>query len=113
MLMHEVPSTLPVPGDTILLLNHFNSTPVTVAQISWWIQHSLPLAKVTKYVLHGWPSEPDIDKQWPYFNCRQEISVDDNCLGNSHHNTPQAHKVLLDELHIGLAHEEITYGGQV
>ena len=52
---------VPAPGDTILLMNHFNSTPVTAAQVSWWTQCSPLLAKVTQYVLHGWPSKPDND----------------------------------------------------
>ena len=48
----EVPSTVPAPGNTILLMNHFNSTPVTAAQISRWTQRSPLLATVTQYVLH-------------------------------------------------------------
>ena len=99
----EVPSTVPAPGDTILLMNHFNSTPVTAAQISWWTQRSPLLATVTQYVLHGWPSKPDNDDQRPYFNHRQELSVDDNCLlwGTCVVIPPQAHNLLLDELHVG------------
>ena len=58
-------------------MNHFNST---LAQISRWTQRSLLLATVTQYVLHGWLSKPNDDNQRPYFNRRQELSVDDNCL---------------------------------
>ena len=84
-------------------MNHFNSTPVTGAQISRWTQHSPLLATVTQYVLHGWPSKPDNDDQRPYFNHRQELSVDDNCLlwGTRVVIPPQARNLLLDELHVG------------
>ena len=99
----EVPSTVPAPGDTILLMNHFNSTPVTAAMISRWTQRSPLLATVTQYVLHGWPSKPDNDDQRPYFNRRQELSVDDNCLlwGTRVVIPPQVRNLLLDELHVG------------
>ena len=84
-------------------MNHFNSTPVTAAQISQWTQRSPLLVTVTQYVLHGWPSKPDNDDQRTYFNCRQELNVDDNCLlwGTRVVIPPQARNLLLDELHVG------------
>jgi len=70
---------------------------------SWWTQCSPLLATVIQYVLHGWPSKPDNGDQRLYFNRRQELSVDDNCLlwGTRVVIPPQGHNLLLDELHVG------------
>ena len=99
--LSDTPSSVPVPGDTILLINHFNSTPVTAAQIGLWTQRDPVLATVTKNLLQGWPSKPLNEAQRPYYNRQQELSVEGNCLlwGNRVIIPSQGRKLVLDELH--------------
>ena len=75
----DTPSSVPIPGDTTLLIDHLNSTPVKAAQIGVWTQRDPVLSLVTRHVLQGWPSKPTNDAQKPYYNCREELSVEDNC----------------------------------
>ena len=76
----DTPSSIPIPGDTILLISHLNSTPAKAAQIGLWTQRDPVLSSMTRYVLQSWPSNPTKDAQKPYYNHREELSVEDNCL---------------------------------
>ena len=49
----DTPLSVPIPGDTVLLINHFDSTPVKASQIGLWMQRDPLLATITKYVLQG------------------------------------------------------------
>ena len=46
----DTPSSVPIPGDTILLIDHLNSTPVKTAQIGVWTQRDPVLSSVTRRV---------------------------------------------------------------
>ena len=96
----DTPSSIPIPGDTILLIDHLNSTSVKAAQVGLWTQRDPVLSLVTRHVLQGWPTKPTNDAQKPYYNCREELSVEDNCLlwGNRVVILPQGRKL---ELHVG------------
>ena len=99
----ETPSSVPIPGDTILLINHLNSIPVKASQIALWTQRDPVLSTVTKYVIQGWPSKPTNDAQKPHYNHQQELSVEGSCLlwGNRVIIPLQSRKLVLEELHIG------------
>ena len=98
-----LPESVLIPGDTILLIDHLNSTSVKAAQIGVWTQRDPVLSSVTRHVRQDWPSKPTNDAQKPYYNRREELSVEDNCLlwGNRVVILPQGRKLVLEELHVG------------
>ena len=84
-------------------IDHLNSTPVKAAQIGVWTRRDPVLSTVTSHVLQGWPSKPRNDAQKPYYNRREELSVENDCLlwGNRVVIPPQGRKLVLEELHAG------------
>ena len=53
--LSEQPKAIPLPGDTILLLDHQNTTPVTADRIKVWTAKDRVLSQVRYYTIHGWP----------------------------------------------------------
>ena len=99
----DAPASVPIPGDTILLITHLDSIPVKATQIDMWTQRDPVLATITKYVLQGsWPSKQPDDAQQPYFSRRDELSIESNCLlwGGTVIIPPQGQKLVLEELHV-------------
>ena len=99
----DTPSSVPILGDTIFLIDHLNSTPVKAAQIGVWTRRDPVLSTVTSHVLQGWPSKPRNDAQKPYYNRREELSMENDCLlwGNRVMILPQGRELVLEELHAG------------
>ena len=65
-----------MPEELVLLLESLEILTVTVTQIKHWTDHDLVLAKVCKFVQHGWPS-PELQS----FHSRTlELSIQDDCL---------------------------------
>ena len=50
----ESPPDVPLPGETILLLEQLQSSPITAAQIKKWTSQDPVLSRVRNNVLHGW-----------------------------------------------------------
>ena len=50
----KAPSQVPVPGETMLLMEALDSSPVTASQIKSWTAHNPVLAKVHDLLLQGW-----------------------------------------------------------
>ena len=46
----------PIPAETVLLLDHLNTSPVTAAQIRSWTTQDPLLARVLRLIQEGWPS---------------------------------------------------------
>ena len=99
----DSPSSVPMPGDTLFLIDYLNSTPITAGQIGLWTQRDPLLATVARFVLQGWPSKPTTEAQRPYHSRQQELSVESNCLlwGNRVVIPPQGCSQVLEELHLG------------
>ncbi len=51
-----VQAEVPLPGETVLLMEHLQTTPVTAPQIKTWTGRDPVLAKVRSLVLQGWNS---------------------------------------------------------
>ena len=51
-----IPTDIPMPTDTVFLLQKSNDTPVTANMIKRWTNQDPVLAKVKNFVLKGWPS---------------------------------------------------------
>ena len=103
----ECPAESPLPGETVLLMDILNSTPVSAAQIKAWTDKDPTLSKVRTLVIGGW-SEIDDPAVKPYLQRRTELSVQDGCLlRGSRVIVPAAgRKLMLEELHEG--HPGIT-----
>ena len=79
--LEETPSSTPLPGDTVLMLEALDSSsPVTSAAIKSWTDKDPVLSHVRGFVLHGnWePVEQDANFK-PFKNRELELSVQDGC----------------------------------
>lgn len=97
----EIPASTPVPGETILLMELLEMTPINAEQVKNWTRRNPVLAKVLKFVKQGWPHKcPDADLQ-PYFQRREELSVQDDCIlwGTRVVVPPQGRNQVVEELH--------------
>ena len=92
---------IPIPGKTILVMEHLDTTPVAAKRVRLWTKRNPVLSKVLQFVLQGWPAQvaPELK---PFFHCRNEVSIEDNCIMWGHRVIipPQGRQQLLDELHV-------------
>lgn len=73
------PGNIPIPPETIALIESLDASPVTAAEIKQWTAKDPLLSKVMDLVLHGRPqgSEEIVSPYHQYWN---ELSVHDGCL---------------------------------
>ena len=98
----DTPAEVPIPGDTVLLLDNLHLLPLTPVQIAKWTDRDPILAKVRNNVLRGWISLEGVEPQ-PYQSCWQELSVEDGCVlwGRRVIIPPQGRARALELLHNG------------
>ena len=96
----ESPPDIPLPGETILLLEQLHSSPITAAQIKQWTNQDPVLSRVRNYVSRGWQS-PAGEQTTPYYQCREELSIQDGCLlrGSRVVVPPAGRQAVLELLH--------------
>ena len=75
----EHPDSVPLPVETIFLMECLNSSPITAAQIRAWTKRDPLLARVVKFIKEGWP-EGCADDLKPFSSRRLELSVEDDCI---------------------------------
>lgn len=94
---------VPVPGETILLIEHLNSTPVHAEEIEEWTQLDPLLRQVTFCIKNGWKEKNKDEELRPYFSRRNELSAHEGCiLWGSRVVIPEpGREKLLDLLHEG------------
>ena len=104
----DMPQYVPIPGDTVLLLDALNSSPVTVKKIRLWTDRDPLLSRVREYVSSGWHSVEDKDDIRPYLHRKDSLSVEDGCIlwGRRVVVPPAGYELVLDQLHSG--HPGIT-----
>lgn len=73
------PKEVPMPQELVYLLEGLENSPVSVEQIKAWTDRDPLLAKVRRFVQHGWPRTVDPVLQ-PYHSRQLELSIQDNCL---------------------------------
>ena len=107
MPLPETPAKVPVPGETILLLDMLNSLPVTSEQIKQWTSKDPVLSKVKIMIQQGWEYSKESDLT-PYQKRKDELSVHDGCLlwGTRVVVPPPGRNKIANELHEG--HPGIT-----
>ena len=86
------PWTTPVPADTVWTMELLASTPVSVKEIQEGTRTDVVLSQVVKFVQFGWPSRNKDEALQPYFERKQELSIQDGCLfmGKSCGSTPKS-----------------------
>ena len=80
--LKERPDVVPVPGDTILMMEALDSSSVvSVAAIKSWTDKDPVLSHVRKCVVHGNWQLPDKESEFrPYKQRATELSVQDGCV---------------------------------
>ena len=103
----ESPDNVPLPGETIFLLDTLQGSPVNVAQIQAWTSKDPVLSKVQTMVLQGW-THTFMEQLQPYQQRKDQLSVQDGCvLLGSRVVVPVAGQAkVIEELHQG--HPGIT-----
>ena len=101
MPLSDMPAFVPVPNDTIFLVEYLNSSPVTVKNIKFWTNRDPVLSSVMKFILHGWPNHMQDPILRPYTARKLELSVHDACiLWGSRVIVPKpGQQKIMDELH--------------
>ncbi|KAK3100735.1 hypothetical protein FSP39_024398 [Pinctada imbricata] len=92
-----------IPGDTLLLLQHFDETSVTSSKIKRWTLKNALFSRVLHYVKSGWPATckcPSVEMR-PFFYRRNELSCQDDILlwGCRVIIPPEGRKEIIQELH--------------
>ena len=64
--LSDGPKEIPVPGETILLIENLKETPVTFKQIATWTSRHPLLSQVRHQVLQGWNANNEDPKLLPY-----------------------------------------------
>ena len=104
----DCPTTVPVPPETIGLLEQLASVPLTATQIRTMTARDPVLAKVKQYTQNGWPAKVTDEQLQPYSSKRDELSLEDGILlwGSRVVVPPQARHLVIEEAHgahIGIA----------
>ena len=83
--LRESPSSVPVPGDTVLMMEALldMGSAVSAATIKSWTDRDPVLSRVRRMVLHGWQPQEGVDFQ-PYEQRKHELSVEDGCVLGAH-----------------------------
>ena len=98
----EHPTSVPLPQETVLLMEVLQASPVTAKQIKTWTSHDPVLSKVRDKVLQGWVDTRDLSMQ-PYQRRKHELSIEDGCVlwGNRIIIPPPGRAKVIDTLHEG------------
>ena len=96
-----MPLSTPQPGETILLMEHLEETPVNSNQIREWTKRDPVMSKVLRFTMQGWPESYDSTTFKSYHNKKFELSVEDGCLlwGTRVIIPPPGRSKILTELH--------------
>ena len=77
--LSESVSNVPLPGETVLLMQTLQGSPVTAAQIKAWTDKDPILSRVRNLVLKGW-QEMNQDSLRPSEQRKNELSIEDGCV---------------------------------
>lgn len=79
--LKEFPRDVPIPGDTVLMLQSLSdaSSVVTATAIRKWTDKDPVLSLVRRMVLHGWERQVKPEFK-PYEQRKDELSVQDGCI---------------------------------
>ena len=97
----DCPTTVPMPPETIALLEQLASVPLTSTQIRNMTNRDPVLAKVKQYTQTGWPATVSDERLYPYSSKRDELSLEDGIplWGSRVVVPPQARNTVIEEAH--------------
>ncbi|CAB3981662.1 PREDICTED: uncharacterized protein K02A2.6-like [Paramuricea clavata] len=75
-----MPPSTPQSGETILLMEHLEETPLNSNQIREWTKRDPVMSKVFRFTMQGWPESYDSTTFKSYHSKKFELSVEDGCL---------------------------------
>jgi len=93
--------SVPVPGETNLLMEHLEGTPVHSGHIKEWTERDPILSQLLRFISEGWPTKNNSEELNSYFTKRSELNVEDGCVlwGAKVVVPPQGRSKILTELH--------------
>ena len=94
-------NTVPIPGETVMFLEHLDTTPVTSQKIATWTKRDTVLSQVLDMTRRGiFPQHPSDDLK-PYVTRKNDLSIQDDVLlwGNRVIIPPPERQILLEKLH--------------
>ena len=103
----EYPEEVSLPGETVMLLETLQSSPVNAKQIAEWTAKDPVLSKVKKWLSVGWTFTDKHDEElWPYRQRKEDLSLQDGCiLWVSRVVVPEpGRKLVIEELHAETRH---------
>ena len=74
------PEFFPVPGETVLLLEHLGHTPINSCHIQEWTRCDPVLSKVHQFTLNGWPHHCQDVQLHPYLSRKAELTIESGCV---------------------------------
>ncbi|XP_058858757.1 uncharacterized protein K02A2.6-like [Acipenser ruthenus] len=75
----EGPQKVPMPTETVLLLEWLSTSPLDARQVSKATERDPVLSRIRRMVTNGWVGLPNRETK-PYFSRKQEISIMEGCL---------------------------------
>ena len=98
----DTPTEVPVPTETILVMDMLNSLPVTAQHIKKWTDRDVILTKLHRFLIDGSPL-PDDPEFRPYKQRHTELSIHDGCIlwGTRVIVPPPGRSKTLEQLHVG------------
>ena len=99
--LSEMPEYVPIPGETVLLLEQLDHTPVNSRHIREWARRDPILSRVYQFTLNGWPNYTPDAELHPYLSRKAELTIEDGCVlwGNRVIVPPQGRPRVIAELH--------------
>ena len=79
--LSTIPQEVPIPPEIIHMMEHIDTTPVSVSQICTQTAHDPTLSRVTQFVMNGWAASHNLPLEFqPFVERKSELSILDNCL---------------------------------
>ena len=97
----DKPTSVPMPTDNILLLEHIEESPVAAKHIRKWTAYDPMYSKVLFFVKNGWSKEALASEFKAFYTRRNELSTEEGCIlwGNRVVVPPAGQQGVLKELH--------------
>ena len=98
----ETPPNIPIPGETILLIENLDRTHVNAELILQWTNRDPILSRIRRFLLVGWPITSDKDSA-PFEHRKEELSIENGCvlLGSRVVIPKQGQESIVEILHEG------------
>ena len=95
------PTSVPMPTDTILLLEHIEDTPVSAKHVRKWTANDPVYSKILFFVRNGWSRESLAPELKAFYIRKNELSTEEGCIlwGNRVVVPPAGQQIVLKELH--------------